>query len=44
MFATLSQIVGLLSLLAAGALEGPSGFLAALGVVAVYVGLAAERR
>ena len=44
MFATLMQIVGLVSLLVAGALEGPSGIVAALGVVAVYVGLAAERR
>ena len=45
MFGTASQLVGL-ALVVAGSviLAGFSGFLLGLGVVAVYVGLAADRK
>ena len=44
MYATLLQIVGLVGLTVAAALEfGATGVVAGLSVGAVYVGLAAER-
>jgi hypothetical protein len=43
MFATLLQVVGLALILVAGVLVSIPVAVAAVGVVAVYVGLAAER-